>query len=119
MIYDMNSPIYLQVIEDIKKKIIKGELIAGQKLPSTRELALIYEINPNTAARVYSEMESAGISFTKRGLGTYITEDSEFIGNLSKDAVLRLVQTFVNEVKVLGYNLDDTQKIIEGAWDND
>lgn len=119
MNYDMNSPIYLQVIEEIKKKILTGELLPGQKLPSTRELACDYEINPNTAARVYSEMESMGLSFTKRGLGTFLTEDEGFIKSLSKEAVDSLVSGFVADMKMHGYSLEETKNIIEGVWKHD
>ena len=54
MEFKTNIPIYLQVIEDIKQKIIAGTLPLGSKLPSSRELAIEYQINPNTAARIYS-----------------------------------------------------------------
>ena len=52
MEYNNNLPIYLQVINQIKKDMIQGKLPMGEKLPSTRELAVQYQINPNTAARV-------------------------------------------------------------------
>ncbi len=119
MDYDMNSPIYLQVIDQIKKKIITGELIPGRKLPSTRELAYEFEINPNTAARVYSEMEAMGLSFTKRGLGTFLTEDKELIESLSKEKINSLVSGFVSDMRLHGYNLEETKKMIEGAWKYD
>lgn len=75
MEFKTNIPIYLQVIEDIKQKIIAGTLPLGSKLPSSRELAIEYQINPNTAARIYSEMESMGLSYTRRGIGTFVTEN--------------------------------------------
>ena len=62
MRYENDRPIYLQVIEDISRRLIQGELILGEKLPSVRELAVQYQINPNTASRVYKEMESRGLS---------------------------------------------------------
>ena len=52
MDYKANIPIYLQVIDDIKKRILTGEIKLGDKLPSTRELAVQYTVNPNTAARL-------------------------------------------------------------------
>ena len=61
MEYKANIPIYLQVIEDIKRRIIIGEIKLGEKLPSTRELAVQYTVNPNTAARIYNELEQEEI----------------------------------------------------------
>ena len=68
MNFKSNIPIYLQIIDEIKKNIITGALPLGSKLPSSRELALQYQINPNTAARVYNEMESIGLSYTRWGI---------------------------------------------------
>ena len=51
MEFENNIPIYIQVINQIKKDIITGKLPMGAKLPSTRELAVLYHINPNTAGR--------------------------------------------------------------------
>ena len=69
MQYNNRLPIYLQVINDIKKRMVKGEIMPGEKLPSTRALAVEYEVNPNTAARIYTEMEKMGLCYTERGTG--------------------------------------------------
>ena len=52
MEYNSGSPIYLQVINELKKKMVKGELKPGEKMPSNRELAVLYKVNQNTAARI-------------------------------------------------------------------
>ena len=69
MKFQTNYPIYLQIADDIKRKIVVGELHPGDKLPSNIDLALQYEVNPNTAVRIYKELEQESISFTKRGIG--------------------------------------------------
>ena len=66
MNYNAEMPIYLQVIHDLKKKMIQGKILPGEKLPSNRELAVLYKINQNTAARIYREMETHGYCYTKR-----------------------------------------------------
>ena len=96
MEFKSNLPIYLQVIDDIKKKIITGTLPLGTKLPSSRELAIQYDINPNTAARVYNEMESLGLSYTKRGIGTFVTEDPQVIDRLKQEQ-LKQILTVLDE----------------------
>ena len=58
MEFNSRIPIYLQVIDDIKKRLVTGGIEPGAKLPSTRELAVEYNINPNTAARIYREMRA-------------------------------------------------------------
>ena len=73
MEFNNNIPIYLQVIEKIKQDIVSGKLKPGEKMPSSRDYSNELGINFNTVARVYRELESEEIVFTKRGLGTFIT----------------------------------------------
>ena len=118
MNYNNNTPIYLQVIDLIKKDLLQGTLTPGQKLPSTRELALNYEINPNTAARVYTEMERTGLCFTKRGLGTFLFEDTEYLHQLRDEMVSEIVSTFIIESKQLGLTQGEIITRLEGEWNN-
>ena len=77
---DFNSalPIYIQVMALIKREIVAGRMTPGSKLPSVRDMAVSYTINPNTVSRVYRELELEGVCFTKRGMGTFVTEDDSF-----------------------------------------
>ncbi len=118
MEYDNNTPIYLQVIDQIKKDVLKGNLSPGQKLPSTRELALVYQINPNTAARVYTEMERIGLCFTRRGLGTFLFEDSSYLDQLRDEMVSEVVTKFIKETTQLGLNQGEIISRLEGEWKN-
>ena len=85
MEYNTGTPIYLQVIHELKKKMVKGELKPGEKMPSNRDLAVLYKVNQNTAARIYREMETRGYCFTKRGIGTFVSEEEEMFENLKKE----------------------------------
>ena len=68
MEYNSSLPIYLQVANLIKRDIVTGKRELGEKLPSVRELAVSYTINPNTVSRVYKELETEGVCFTRRGM---------------------------------------------------
>lgn len=113
MDFKNNIPIYLQVINDIKHKISVGELKLGEKLPSTRELAVKYQINPNTAVRVYSDMEGEGLCFTKRGLGTFVTEDEEKYLSVKREMADEYVGDFIYNMKGLGMNIDEMIHLIK------
>lgn len=113
MEYDNSIPIYLQVIDIIKKQLIIGEIKPGEQLPSTRSLAVTYKINPNTAARIYKELELEGICFTKRGLGTFITDSEETILSLKTPMTKKVVDNFIGEMKELGYSFADMVRIIK------
>lgn len=115
MDFKANIPIYLQVIQDIKRRIISGEIKYGDKLPSSRELAIQYQINPNTAARVYNEMELEGLSFTKRGIGTFVTEEP--IGDrLRKEITDELIAEFDSSISGLGYSSDEIINMIKDYY---
>ena len=55
------------VFNTLRTSILTGELKPGEKMPSNRELAVLFKVNQNTAARIYREMESMGLCYTKRG----------------------------------------------------
>ena len=114
MEYNVEVPIYVQVVRDIKKRIVRKQLLPGEKLPSNRELAVLYKVNPNTAARIYKEMEAEGYCYTKRGLGTFITEDEQMQEELRKEMAEALLKGFLKEMKDLGFGREEIiSRIIE------
>ncbi len=116
MEFKSNIPIYIQVVEDIKKQIVNGTIKPGDKLLSTRELASSYTINPNTSMRVYSELEAEGITFTRRGLGTFVSEDSNLVKRLKVEMADSLINQFIDEIKAIGYTKDDLLEIISKKY---
>ena len=107
MEYNTASPIYLQVINELKKRMVKGELKPGEKMPSNRELAVLFKVNQNTAARIYREMESMGLCYTKRGIGTFVSEEDDMISGLKKEMAEELVRNFMHEMEDLGFQKGD------------
>jgi GntR family transcriptional regulator len=67
-------PIYLQIVNQVKYLIASGRLTAGEELPPIRVLAEQLLINPNTVARAYRELETAGAVTKKRTAGTYVSD---------------------------------------------
>ena len=107
MEYNTASPIYLQVINELKKRMVKGELKPGEKMPSNRKLAVLFKVNQNTAARIYREMESMGLCYTKRGIGTFVSEEDDMISGLKKEMAEELVRNFMQEMEDLGFQKGD------------
>ena len=103
-IFNENQPIYLQIIKRIYSKILRGEYQPGNKLPSVIEAAMIYKVNHNTIAHVYSEIIHAGIGVTRRGEGTFITEDQAVLRDLHDSMRKSLLDDFVSEMRSYGYN---------------
>ncbi len=113
MEFNNNIPIYLQVIEKIKQDIVSGKLKPGEKMLSSREYSNELGINFNTVARVYKELENEKIVFTKRGLGTFITESTDQIENLRYEMAKNQIVTFIKGMKQIGYTKEEMISFIE------
>jgi len=93
MWFDVNQrssvPIYQQLVEGVKEAVAKGFLVAGDKLPSVRELAAQITINPNTIAKAYQELEREGIIESLRGRGTYVAARSHQVSLEEKKKMIK------------------------------
>ncbi|MBP1566144.1 MAG: GntR family transcriptional regulator [Oscillospiraceae bacterium] len=118
MEFDSKYPIYLQIVAEIKRKIIIGDLIPGSKLPSNNDLAMMYKVNPNTVQRIYKQLEFEGICFTKRGLGTFLVEDPNLPTRLKIESVTSMVSVFLEKMAALGFTASETINIIKDIEGN-
>jgi GntR family transcriptional regulator len=66
-------PVYRQIVDQVRGGIASGALPAGYQLPTVRQMAVDLEINPNTVARAYRELELGGLLETQQGTGTFIS----------------------------------------------
>lgn len=102
-----DRPIYQQLIDKISGEIIQGKRKPGDKLPSVREYAVETGVNVNTMHRVYREMEQQGIVTTKRGQGTYVTEDKKRLNQLRNELKQKQIHTFVNDMMDFGFSIEE------------
>lgn len=102
-----DKPIYQQLIERITGDIIRGTLGPGEKLPSVREYAIEAGVNANTMQRVYKELEQMEITETKRGQGSFVTEDAQKIFALRNEMKEQLVLSFIQNVEALGFSTSE------------
>src|SRR5437016_268779 len=100
--FHSSKAIYLQVADRIKRLIVSQELKAGQKLQSVREMALTYNVNPNTIQRTYSELEREGILETRRGQGTFVTEQEDRLAQLRVYMIDEQILSFVQVMQEMG-----------------
>ncbi|GLH64696.1 GntR family transcriptional regulator [Parageobacillus sp. G301] len=105
--FDTTKPIYIQIMEKINKKIVRNEWKAGDKLPSVREMAVQTGVNPNTIQRTYSELERMGIVETRRGQGTFVTENVEVIERLREQLKRDIVADFIRNMTEIGFTMND------------
>ena len=117
MEFDTASPIWMQVATRIKTEMVTRKLPPGAKLPGGRELALQYTINPNTAARVYQELEKESLVEMRRGMGTYVTEDPARIEALRTKMAQDAVRDYLRRTASLGLSLEEAKALISQEED--
>ncbi|MEC0123576.1 GntR family transcriptional regulator [Paenibacillus pabuli] len=113
--FDNNLPIYLQIMQYIKRQIVTGTLKAGDKIPSVRELAAELQINPNTVQRTFQELEREEVVETKRGLGRYVTSEESKIMTIKKEMAGELLERFLTGMQELGIKEHDIVNIVADA----
>jgi len=105
-------PIYLQVSDLIKNKILNSEFEPGEKLPSVRDLSVKFKVNPNTVQRAYSNLEEENLVFVRRGMGTFVTENTRDIKDSKELVAKTYIEKFLNEMEALGISKEELIKII-------
>lgn len=112
-------PIYLQLIEQIKRSVALGVLPGGEQLPTVKQLAIDLTINPNTVARAYRDLERDGVIETSPGRGSFVradgaTQNAQAAGN---DVARETVESAVREAKSLGLDRTAVRKLFTAALD--
>ena len=108
-IFQSSQPIYSQLADRIKKQIVRGELKLGEKLPSVRDMGIQVSVNPNTVQRTYRELESVGIVETKRGQGTFVTENEENLSVMREQLKEVGISQFVKGMHEMGYSDEEIE----------
>lgn len=116
--FDPSVPIYLQIVEEIKRLVATGKLKAGDKLPSQRELAAMLRVNTNTVQHAYREMELEGFVETLRGQGTFIRQDAQVVEKMRTEMIQRLVEDFVRSMLVLGCSEQSILELVKANLSN-
>lgn len=115
--FDNNIPIYIQVLEYIKIYIISGTFKCGEKLPSVRDFALTFKVNPNTMQKALQELENAGLIYTERTNGKYVTKDNKIIEKLKDEYALTLAKSYFEGMKRIGLGKAESIKYLDRIGD--
>ncbi len=110
--FDPTRPIYLQIIEAVKKRAVQGVYRAGDSLPSVREMATEMGVNPNTMSRAYMELEREGFITTRRGQGSSITKSAKRIDNERRSLARAARERFVAEMRDLALSPEQIDELM-------
>ncbi len=115
-----NTPIYEQIKEQIKNKIVSNELKTGELLPSIRSLAKDLRISVITTKSAYEELEKEGYVETIPGKGTYVANKNiELIREEQLQKIENLIDTAVSIAKISNISKQEIQNIIEILYEEE
>ncbi len=105
-------PLYLQLIEQVKRAVALGTLAAGEQLPTVKSLAIDLTINPNTVARAYRDLERDGVIETSPGRGSFVRGDRDGeVKRAAGDVAQAILGDAIREVKALGVDQEQVSTI--------
>ena len=110
LLLDLHSgtPVYRQIMDQVRGGIASGMLRAGDQLPTVRQLAVDLAINPNTVVRAYRELELGGLLETHQGTGTFISEQKMKRADAERERQLaQIVADCVARAGAAGFTVDE------------
>lgn len=119
MNFDRRSPVYEQLVNYFKEKIANNELLPGQEMPSRREIAAEFKINPNTAQRAFKEMEEMGLIYTEGNSPSKVTEDATRIKEVRIELIDSALDNFIEVATRLGLKYNDVNNIIARKFEEE
>src|SRR5579863_3446582 len=107
-------PIYLQIIEQVKRSVALGVLQAGEQLPTVKQLALDLTVNPNTVARAYRDRERDSVIETAPGRGSFVRGDGavDVARSAAADVARDALTVALREAKAVGLSRDEVRELI-------
>lgn len=108
MEFNPNKSIYLQVYDNVCHKILIGELLPDERIPSVREYATEIGVNPNTIMRTYEKLTSDNIIYNKRGIGYFVSPNAkeEILEFQRNDFLTNELPGIIARMKILGISKD-------------
>jgi DNA-binding transcriptional regulator YhcF (GntR family) len=114
MEYSEHKPIYLQNVDLMQEKILRGEWREEERIPSVREMGVMVGVNPNTIVRSYQLLESQEIIYNKRGLGYFVKEGAvaRIKDNVKNEFIANELPQFKAKAQMLGITKEELIKLL-------
>ena len=110
-------PMYLQIMEQVRRRIAVGDWAPGYEIPSIRALAASVQVSVITVKRAYLELERAGIIVTRQGKGSFVAETSDLRTRLQQGELDEHLSSAIDVGRQLGLNPTDVEQRLRELWD--
>lgn len=114
--YRDKRPIYKQITDSIKEQILSGVLKPDEQLTSVRQLAMEININPNTIAKAYAELERSGIIYSAMGRGYFVNNDLSEAYKMREAEISKTLCQCVGNAVQCGMSKEKVIDVIEKAY---
>ena len=114
MEYSEHKPIYLQNVDLMQEKIMRGDWREEERIPSVREMGAMVGVNPNTIVRSYQLLEAQEVIYNKRGLGYFVKEGAvaRIKENVKSEFIANELPQFKAKLEMLGITKEELLKLI-------
>lgn len=113
---DDSRPIWVQLVDEFRRRIASSEWQAGAKVPSVRELALELGVNPNTVQKALAEVDRLGLTVAERTAGRYVTDSSEAVAAARIGLAEATADGYAVASRGLGMSLAEAQDLLAERW---
>ena len=108
------TPIYRQIIDQVRLGVATGALRPGQAMPSVRSLAERLVVNANTVVKAYAELVRDGVLEAQQGMGFFVAEKRQIYSKAERLRRLRLaVDDFIHEAVFLDFRAEEIRKVVD------
>ncbi|MDN5961995.1 MAG: GntR family transcriptional regulator [Propionibacterium sp.] len=116
--FDTTSPLWIQLVDRLQTSVVAGQWAPGQKIPSVRELAVEFGVNPNTVQRALSELDRLGLTATERTSGRFVTADRQQVAQQRFRLATGAVDGAIDVLAGLGLDRDTAIELFGSRWDD-
>lgn len=109
--FNDETPIYIQIMEQIRTMIATGEMAEGDKIPPVRELAISAGVNPNTMQKALAELEREGLLRSERTSGRFVSGQNGEGSRLQEDLMHKYMDIFTDNMQKLGIKPEEAAKL--------
>lgn len=109
MDFDNGKPIYLQIVDFFYENILMKRWMEDERIPSVREVAMMVEVNPNTAIRAFNHLQDLEVIYNKRGIGYFVSEDGyiKVLDIKRREFMEQMLPDVFKKMTLLNISMDD------------
>ena len=118
-ILDKKRPICPQLVEQICIRIASGEIGAGDRLQSVRDVALSAGVTPNTVQKSFEQLEQTGVIYSIRGSGWYVSDDIHIAQEILSDLISTKTKAYIKDMRALGRSDNEIERSVKEELANE